>query len=158
MIRIRFSGSQELIWKAFSREQYLRAKLEPHSQLPFKEGEEFLEVMSMGQGAGVLPVGEGGSSSSSGPGVPEDVKESAPVSKLVAPSPPSAAEREEHTASRQSVFRTSCRECCIGRCRRHQHRSGGRETTIPALAIYDGYLNERDDQTREMWPHRTWQR
>ena len=27
----------------------------------------------------------------------------------------------------------------------HQHRAGGRETTIPAIAIDYGYLNERDD-------------
>ena len=26
----------------------------------------------------------------------------------------------------------------------HQHRAGGRETTIPAIAIDFGYLNERD--------------
>ena len=49
---------------------YLRAKLKPHRELPFTKGEEFLEVMSMDQGAGVWPVFEGGSSSSSGPTVP----------------------------------------------------------------------------------------
>ena len=52
---------------------YLRAKLKPHHELPFTEGEEFLEVMSLDQGSGVWPVFEGGSSSSSGPMVPEDV-------------------------------------------------------------------------------------
>ena len=31
----------------------------------------------------------------------------------------------------------------------HQHRAGGRETTIPAIAIDYGYLNNRDDQMRE---------
>ena len=41
---------------------HLRAKLKPHSELPFKEGEEFLEVMSMDQRAGVWPVEEGGGS------------------------------------------------------------------------------------------------
>ena len=32
----------------------------------------------------------------------------------------------------------------------HQHRAGGSETTIPAIAIDYGYLNERDDQLQEM--------
>ena len=31
----------------------------------------------------------------------------------------------------------------------HQHRTGGRETAIPAIAIDYGYLNDRDDQMRE---------
>ena len=31
----------------------------------------------------------------------------------------------------------------------HQHRAGGRETTIPAIAIDYGYLNERDDLLQE---------
>ena len=31
----------------------------------------------------------------------------------------------------------------------HQHRVGGRETTIPAFAIDYGYLNERDDLLQE---------
>ena len=31
----------------------------------------------------------------------------------------------------------------------HQHRAGGRETTIPAIAIDSGYLNERDDLLQE---------
>ena len=78
---------------------YLRAKLKPHQKLPFTEGEEFLEVMSMAQGAGVWLVFEGGSSSSSGPMYPEDVEESTPVKKLVTPSAPTGEEREEHTAS-----------------------------------------------------------
>ena len=30
----------------------------------------------------------------------------------------------------------------------HQHRAGGRETAIPAIAIDYGYLNDRDDQMR----------
>ena len=64
---------------------YLRVKLKPHNELPYIESEEFLEVMSMDQRAGVWLVEEGGSSSSSGPAVPEDVEESEPVKKLVAP-------------------------------------------------------------------------
>ena len=32
---------------------YLRVKLKPHIELPYADGEEFLEVMSMDQGAGV---------------------------------------------------------------------------------------------------------
>ena len=114
-------------------------------KLPYNEGEEFLEVMSMDQRAGVWPVEEGGGSSSSGPAVPEDVEESELVKKLVAPTAPTATDREEHMASGHAVFRTWCRECCIGRGRMHQHRAGGRETTIPAIAIDYGYLNERDD-------------
>ena len=92
---------------------------------------------------------EGGSSSSSGPMVPEDVEESTPVKKLVTPSAPTAEDREEHTASGHAVFRTWCRECCIGRGRMHQHRAGGRETAIPVIAIEYGYLNDRGNQMRE---------
>ena len=92
---------------------------------------------------------EGGSSGSSGPAVPEDV-ESEPVKKLVAPTAPTATDREERTASGHAVFRTWCRDCCIGRGRMHQHRAGGRETTIPAIAIDYGYLNERDDLLQEV--------
>ena len=72
-----------------------------------------------------------------------------PMNKLVAPSAPTADDREEHTASGHAVFRTWCRECCIGRGRMHQHRAGGRETTIPAIAIGYRYLNERDDLLQE---------
>ena len=59
----------------------------------------------MDQRAGVWPV-EGGGSSSSGPAVPEDVEESEPVKKLVAPTDPTATDREEHMASGHAVFRT----------------------------------------------------
>ena len=128
---------------------YLRAKVKPHHELPLTKDEEFLEVMSMDQGAGVWPVFEGGSSSSSGPMVPEGVEESTPVKKLVTLSAPTAEDREEHIASGDALFRTWCRECCIGRGRMHQHRAGGRETAIPAIAIDYGYLNDRDDQVRE---------
>ena len=69
---------------------YLRDKLKPHSELPYNESEEFLEVVSMDQRAGVWPVEEGGSSGSSGPAVPEDVEESALVKKLVAPTAPNS--------------------------------------------------------------------
>ena len=44
------------------------------------------------------------------------------------------------------MFRTWCRECCIGRGRMREHRAGGRETAIPATATDYGYLNERDDR------------
>ena len=56
-----------------------------------------------GSSAGVRPVEEGGSSCSSGPAVPEDVEESAPLKKLVAPSAPTTADPEEHTASGHAV-------------------------------------------------------
>ena len=108
---------------------YLRVKLKAHNELPYTEGEKFLEVMSMDQRARVWPVEEGGGSSSGGPAVPQDVKESEPVKKLVAPTVPTAKYREEHMASGYAVFRTWCRECCIGRGRVHLHRAGGRETT-----------------------------
>ena len=124
---------------------YLRVKLKPLSDLPYIESEEFLEVRSMDQREGVWLLEEGGSSSSSGPAVPEDVKESEPVKKLVALTAPAAADREEHTASGHAVFRTWCRECCIGRGRMHQHRAGGRKTVILAIAIDYGFLNERDE-------------
>ena len=114
---------------------YLRVKLKPHNELPYTESEKFLEVMSMDQRAGVWPVEEGGSSGSSGPAVSEDIEESEPVKKLVAPTAPTATDREEGTASGHAAFRTWCRECCIGRGRLHQHRAGGRETTTPAIAI-----------------------
>ena len=116
-------------------------KLKSHSELPYAEGEEFREVMSIDRGAEVR-LSEGGSSSSSGPAVLEDVEESALVNKLVAPSAPTAADREEHTASGHAVFRTRRRECCVGRGRMHQHRAGGRETAILAIATDYGYLNE----------------
>ena len=96
---------------------YLIVKLKPHNELPYTESEEFLEVMSMDQRACVWPVEEGGGSSSSGPVVPEDVEESEPVKKLMAPT--ARTEREEHMASEHAVFRTWCRECCIGRGRMH---------------------------------------
>ena len=54
---------------------------------------------------------EGGGSGSSGPAVPEDDEDGELVKKLVAPT---ASDREEHTASGHAVFRTWCRECCIG--------------------------------------------
>ena len=128
---------------------YLRVKLKLHSELSYTESEEFLEVVSMDQRAGVWPVEKGGGSISSGPAVPEDVEESEPVKNLVAPTASTATDREEPTASGHAVFRTWCRECCIGRGRMHQHRSDGRETTIPAIAIDYGYLNEHDDQLQE---------
>ena len=93
----------------------------------------------MDQRAGVWLV-EGGGSISSGPAVPEDVEEGEPVKKLVAPTAPTTRDREELTASGHAVFRTLCRECCIGRVRMHQHRAGGKETTIPAIVIDYGYL------------------
>ena len=127
---------------------YLRVKLKPHNELPYTESEEFLEVMSMDQRVGVWLVEEGGSGSS-GPAVPEDVEESEPLKKLVAPTAPTSTDREKHTASGHAMFRTWCRECCIGRGRMHQHRAGGRETTIPAITIDYGYLNERDDLLQE---------
>ena len=71
------------------------------------------------------------------------------VKKLVAPTSPTSSDREEHTASGHAVFRTWCRERCIGRGRMHQHRAGGREITIPAIATDYGYLNERDDLLQE---------
>ena len=135
---------------------YLRVKLKPHNELPYSEREEFLEVMSMDQRAGVWPVEEGGGSSSSGPAVPEDVVEGEPVKKLVAPTAPTASDREEHTASGHAVFRTWCRECRIGRGRMHQHRAAGKETTIPAIAIDSGYLNERDDLLKRRRELRFW--
>ena len=78
---------------------HLGVKLKPHSELPYNEGEEFLEVMSMDQRAGVWPVEEGGGSRSSGPAVPEDVEESEPVKKLVAPTAPTATPVEERPRS-----------------------------------------------------------
>ena len=71
------------------------------------------------------------------------------MKKLVAPSASTADDREEHTASGHAVFRTWCRECCIGRGRLHQHRAGGRETAIPAITIDCGYLTARDDLLQE---------
>ena len=60
---------------------YLRVKLKPHDELPCSKGEEFLELMTMDQRAGVWPVEEGGGSSSSGPAVPEDVEKGDLVKK-----------------------------------------------------------------------------
>ena len=108
-------GNAYLVWKASDTRitlvkkrcaWYLRAKLKPHNELPYTESEEFLELMSMDQRAGVWPVSEGGSSGSSGPAVLEDVEESEPVKKLVATTVPTATDREEPTASGHAVFRT----------------------------------------------------
>ena len=96
---------------------YLRVKLKPHSESPYNEGEEFLDVVSMDQRAGVWLVDEGGSSGSFGPAVPENVEERELVKKLLAPTAPTATDREEHTASGHAVFRTWCRECCNRTCR-----------------------------------------
>ena len=67
------------------------------------------------------------------------------MKKLVVPTVPTAAEREQLTATVHAVFRTWCRECCIGRGRMHQHRASWREMTIPAIAMDYGFLNEPDD-------------
>ena len=45
---------------------YLSVKLEPHDELPYSKGEEFLEVMTMDQRTCVWLVEEGGGSSVSG--------------------------------------------------------------------------------------------
>ena len=103
----------------------------------------------MDQRAGVWPVEESGSSGTGGSAVPEDVEESELVKRLVAPTAPTATDREEHTASGHAVFRTWCRECCIARGRLQQHRAGGSETAIPVISIDYGYLNKRDDQLQE---------
>ena len=97
---------------------HLRVKLKPHRVLPCTDDEEFMEVLALDRRAGVRPVQEGGCSDS---GLADDVEESAPVKKLVAPSPPAAADRGEHIASVHAVFRNWCRECCIARGRMHQH-------------------------------------
>ena len=78
------------------------------------------------------------------------------MKKLVAPSGQTVDDREEHTAS---CIQDLCRECCIGRGRIHQHRAGGRETAIPAIAIDHGNLNDRDDQLQETTgaPNLGWQ-
>ena len=78
--------------------------------------------------------------------MPEDAVESALVKKCVAPSAQQRRIGEEHTTRGHAVFRTSCRECCIERARMHQHRGGGIETAILAIAIDYGCLNERDYQ------------
>ena len=124
---------------------YLRVNLKLHSEFPYAEGEKILEVMLLDRGAGV-----GGSSSSSGPAVLEDVEESALVKNLVAPSAPPAADWEDHTASGNAVFRTWCRECCNGRCRMHPHHAGGRATAIPAIALDYVFTGTKpDDQLQE---------
>ena len=78
------------------------------------------------------------------------------MKKVVAPTAPTASDREEHTSNGRAVFRTWCRKCCIGRGQLHQHRAGGRETTIPAVAIDYGYLNERDDLLQEAGEPQFW--
>ena len=99
---------------------HLGVKLNPHLVLPCTDDEEFMDVLALDRRAGVRPVQEGGCSDS-GLAVPDDVEESTPVKKLVAPSPPTAADRREHIASVPAVFRIWCRESCIARGRMHQH-------------------------------------
>ena len=59
--------------------------------------------MSMDQRAGVWPVEEGGSSSSSGQAVPEDVKESELVKKLVAPTAPTVRTHGQRACGVQNL-------------------------------------------------------
>ena len=126
-----------------------QARQGSNRRLLYAEGEEFMVVLALDRRAGVRLVQERDTSSSSGPALPEDVEESALVNKLVAPSVPTAADREVHIASAHAVFRTWCRECCIGRGRMHQHRAGGRDIAILAVAIGYGQLNDRHDQLQE---------
>ena len=72
------------------------------------------------------------------------IEESEQVKRLRKPSTPSAAEREEHVASGHAVYRTWCRECCVGRDRMDLHGSGGKEHDIPVIGVDYGYLNDRD--------------
>ena len=57
----------------------------------------------MDERAGVWPVKEGGSSGSSGPAVPEDVDESEPVKKLVAPTAPRPRAHGQWACSDQNL-------------------------------------------------------
>ena len=99
--------------------------------------------MSMDQRAGVWLVEGGGSLGSSGPAVPEDVEESELVKKLV----------QRHSEKSTWPVDMQCSEPGVASvaldARMHQHRASGRETTIPAIAIDFGYLNERDDLLQE---------
>ena len=65
-------------------------KFKPHSELPCAQGAE-------GKGKFKQKWSSG-----------EDVEESALLRKLVAPSAPTPADREEHTACGHAVFSTSC--------------------------------------------------
>ena len=101
---------------------YLRVKLKPHNELPciakVKSSWRWCR-WTREQACGLWKKVEG--SGSSGPAVPKDVEESEPAKRLAAPTAPTAADREEHTASGHAVFRSWCRECCIGRaCYIHQ--------------------------------------
>ena len=99
----------------------------------------------MDQRAGVWPVEEGGGSSSSGPAVPEDVEESEPVNKLVAPTAPTRRAHGQWACSVQNLVsrvlhRTwpNASASCLWK---RDHDS--------AIAIDYGYLNERDDHVQE---------
>ena len=76
-------------------------KLQPHSELPYAEGEEFTVVMSLDRGAGVRPVVQQRCRKTS---------RNVPMKNLVAPSAPTADDREEHAASGHAVSRTWCRD------------------------------------------------
>ena len=114
MVFLADSGDAYLVRKALGtritlvkkrRAWYLRVKLKPHIELPYAEGEKFLQVMSLDRGAGVRLVEGGGSSSRSGSSsFLITSRRVAPVKKLVAPSAPTAA-ATEHTASGHAVFR-----------------------------------------------------
>ena len=87
---------------------------------------------------GVRPVQEGGSSGSSGPAaMSDDVEESAPVKKLVAPSAPTADDREDVSVASDVAE-------CISTVQQEEKPRFWR------LCIDYGNLNERDDELQEM--------
>ena len=88
---------------------------------------------------------ESGGSSSSGPAVPDNVEEGEPVKSLW------RRQHQQHQTEKSTrPVGMRCSEPGVASvasdvAEMHQHRAGGRETTIPAIAIDHGYLNEGDD-------------
>eukprot|EP00959_Pyramimonas_sp_CCMP1952_P224549 4695340-Pyramimonas_sp.AAC.1 len=70
------------------RAWYLRVRLKPHEDLPFTSAQELSEVASM-EDRGIYPLDAD---------VGTEAEEGTPVKKMVVPTRPTAAEREEHIA------------------------------------------------------------
>ena len=79
-------------------------------------------------------------------------EEAAPSRKMVQPRTPTRAEREEHLASGHAVFRSWCRECCVGRGRmgHHLQADGDAKQLIPVCGVDYGYLNDRTEDGQEL--------
>ena len=125
---------------------YLRDKLKPHNELPYTASQEFLEVVSMDQRAGVWLVEEGEGSGSSGQAVPEDVEESELCEKAC------GADSSNSNRPRRAHGQWACSvQNLVSRVlhRTWPNASASCQWKRDRYAIDYGYLNERDDLLQE---------